>query len=193
MPKPPPRLLKSELPYRAIRRMREANNPYRQTAAKRRKRQERDALFKKQAEARKRTSELAAQDGRSGSVDDLDQAAGEGSRPEVQRKRKLEIPDVLPLELLESDDEDDEETGQAELATARQAKKVRFDNGERRSSRGDRPPRDRRVGSTVYRVMTDKTDGKLAPKAGKQSKNRREVMLVRKRAPKRRGGFFVKG
>lgn len=167
----------------------------RQAAAKRRKRQERDAFFKKQAEERKQASAQAAQaEGLVFTEDgaDLDRSGSEEPTSEMQRKRKLEVPDVLPLELLETDDE--EETLPVALAAGRQPKKIRFDTTtEKRLPRGERHPRDQRVGSTVYRVIADKSDQKLAPKASKQTINRKQQMLVRKRDPKRRGGFFVKG
>lgn len=139
-------------------------------------------MFKNQAEARKRTSGLASQDDGQGATE----AAPE---PEAQRKRKFEIPHVLPLELLESDDE--EESMPAALAEERRPKKIKFDAMER-LSREDRTPRDQRVGSTVYRVLTNKTDGILAPKAHKQTSNQKQQMLLRRRAPRRKGGFFVK-
>lgn len=139
-------------------------------------------LFKTQAEARKRTSGPAAQAEASTSTD-------LALRPETQRKKKLEIPHVLPLELLESDD--DEETRPAERAEGRGPKKIKFDTAEM-SSLEERLPRDRRVGSTVYRVLADRDDGILAPKAHKQAMNVRQGLLLRKRAPRRRGGFFIK-
>lgn len=180
----PLRLPKSELQCRVPMSgfISEANTPYRQVAAKKRKRQERDALFKSQAEARKRTSGPVSQGDGSGATEAALEAA-------AQRKRKLEIPHVLPLELLESDDE--EELAPVELAEGRRPKKIRFDAMER-LSREDRTPRDQRVGSTVYRVLTDKADGILAPKSHKQTSNQKQRMLLRRRAPRRAGGFFVK-
>lgn len=80
---------------------------------------------------------------------------------------------------------------QTELTEGRRHKKIRFD-AEERLSREVAAPRDRRVGTTVYRVLADKSDGLLAPKAGRQAKITRQQLMVRKRAPVRKGSFFVK-
>lgn len=110
-----------------------------------------------------------------------------------QRKRRLEIPDVLPPEFLESDDEDEEEREAGNVSQPRKNKKIKFSTVEKRLAREDRAPRDERVGSTVYRVVADKRDPKLAPKLGKQSRNLKEQLLRRHRVPQARRGFLVKG
>jgi len=103
----------------------------------------------------------------------------------------MEIPDVLPPEFLESDDEEDEDEG-GDASEVTQNKRIKFNTVERRVAREDRPPRDEQVGATVYRVVKDKTDKKLAPKMRKETRNIKEQLLSRNRAPQKRRGFLVK-
>jgi hypothetical protein len=136
-------------------------------------------LFKEQAEARK----LAVQ---STQVDDAEPVVEAESS-----KKRSEIPHILPPELLESDD-DDHETTEA----SRPSKKVKFSGAqelpEKRLPRERIRPRDKRVGSTVYRVLSNKEDLKLAPKAGKHSVNLKTQLLVRRRLPRTKSNFFLK-
>ncbi|OIW33875.1 hypothetical protein CONLIGDRAFT_659639 [Coniochaeta ligniaria NRRL 30616] len=153
-----------------------------QAAAKKRKRRERDTLLKGQAESRKRA--LAEVKGRSASEERDSADAG-------QRRKRLEIPDVLPPEFLESDDEEDEAEAH-DVAEVTLNKRIKFSDVEKRLSREDKAPRDEQIGGTVYRVVTDKTDKKLAPKMKKETRNLKEQFLSRNRAPQKRRGFLVK-
>jgi len=148
-------------------------------------------LLKGQAESRKLA--LAEAIGRardSEEPESLEDRMHPTGQPEGQRRRKPEIPDVLPPEFLESDDEDEIEA--EEVSDVRQNKRIRFSNVEKRVSKEDRAPRDERVGGTVYRVAADKTDKKLAPKMRKETRNLKEQFLSRNRAPQKRKGFLVK-
>lgn len=78
------------------------------------------------------------------------------------------------------------------MAEVARNKRVKFNTVERRVAREDRAPRDEQVGGTVYRVVKDKTDKKLAPKMRKETRNLKEQLLSRNRAPQKRRGFLVK-
>jgi len=112
-------------------------------------------------------------------------AEAEDAAALLTEKRKREVPKLLPLEFLDSDDEDvvmeDDEP---------------MDSGSKRrrvaAPREPKGPKDKRVGSTVYKVVQDRGEQKLAPKLKKQSLNVREDMLRRNRIAPPRGGFFVK-
>ncbi|KAL2017674.1 hypothetical protein VTK56DRAFT_1834 [Thermocarpiscus australiensis] len=158
-----------------------------QAAAMKRKRQERDAFFKQQAEERKHAQQQARME-----AEEAD-GASPGSReptPEPADKRKREVPKLLPLELLESDDEDD--SLQRTSSASGQYKRRKLGAPEQSLLREPRLPRDQRMGSTVYRVVAGGGDAKLAPKVMKQSLNLKETLLRRDRVAKPRGGFFVK-
>lgn len=98
---------------------------------------------------------------------------------------------MLPPEFLESDDEDNE-TEAHDIAEVTQNKRIKFNTVEKRLSREGKAPRDEQVAGTVYRVVTDKTDKKLAPKMRKETRNLKEQLLSRNRAPQKRRGFLVK-
>jgi hypothetical protein len=172
---------------------------YRQAAAKKRKRRERDALLKEQAEARKGAQvEARAQPRDSDELKSADATAqltsqSEAPRPQLkgERRKRLEIPDVLPPEFLESDDEEDEAEAQ-DSSQVQSNKRIKFSTIEKKLAREDRAPRDERVGTTVYRVIKDKSDKKLAPKMRKEVRNAKEQLLSRNRAPQKRRGFLVK-
>ncbi|KAK3990221.1 hypothetical protein QBC44DRAFT_325905 [Cladorrhinum sp. PSN332] len=151
-----------------------------EAAALKRKRQERDAIFKQQAKERKQADEEARAKG-----EDAEEAASESAE-----KRKREVPQLLPLELLESDDEDEMDLDTPESAGLNKRRKL--DGSEQRLLREPRAPRDRQVGSTVYRVVAKAGDGKQAPKAKKQSVNLKALLLQRDRKAQPRTGFFVK-
>ncbi|KAL1843685.1 hypothetical protein VTJ49DRAFT_385 [Mycothermus thermophilus] len=152
-----------------------------QAAELKRKRQERDARLKRQAEERKRSQKATGPD----DEDDEAAAAEEGSAG--LEKRKRETPKLLPLELLESDDE--EETSNAAVDAKQKRRKL---GAEHPLLRDPKHPKDKRVGSTAYRVVKSTGDARLAPKAAKQTVNLREMLLRRDRAPLPRGGFFVR-
>ncbi|KAK4165363.1 hypothetical protein QBC43DRAFT_260284 [Cladorrhinum sp. PSN259] len=153
-----------------------------EAAVLKRKRQERDAIFKQQAKERKLVEEEAKAKGED----------AEESTPEPIEKRKREVPQLLPLELLESDDEDEDDLGAVESAEKSLNKRRRLDGSEQRLLREPRAPRDKQVGSTVYRVVADGGDRKQAPKAKKQSVNLKALLLQRDRKAQPRTGFFVK-
>ena len=173
---------------------------HRQAAVQKRKRQERDALFKKQAEERKQADEakkakeaaaapLADED----SDDDVDAQNVDRNGREFttgkKRANKMSIPDLLPDEYL-TDPSSDEEENDTASATERKPKRRRVAVVERNLTRLDRGPRDEQLGSTLYRV-TKKTDDRLAPKLSKHAKSSKDVLLKRNRtAVKPRGGFF---
>jgi hypothetical protein len=107
--------------------------------------------------------------------------------PPFPEKRKREVPKILPLELLESDDEDD-----MAQETAVEAPTKRQKTGSGWISE-PKAPRDRKVGSTVFRVVENARDKKLAPKAKKAAANMREDLLRRGKQPQVKKGFFAKG
>lgn len=78
------------------------------------------------------------------------------------------------------------------MAEVTQNKRIKFSSLEKRLTREGRAPRDEQVGGTVYRVVADKTDKKLAPKMRKETRNLKEQFLSRNRAPQKRRGFLVK-
>jgi U3 small nucleolar RNA-associated protein 16 len=117
---------------------------------------------------------------------------------EPSRRRKPEVPVLLPPELLESDDEDEDDDAVARAAARAERdaaearpKKIRFDEVERKLALDARPARDATVGTTVYRVMAAKGDQGLAPKMAKSSAHTKKVLLARGRVVKKQGGFLV--
>jgi hypothetical protein len=166
---------------------------FRQAAAQKRKRQERDALFKQQAEERKKTQDFTKPAETQDSVSQ-DVAGPSSNRISSGRVRgdKIQIPAILPDEFLtdSSSDEEDDHRHDLELASGPKRRKVA--SVERSLTRLDRGPRDETVGSTVYRVAS-KNDQRLAPKAKKYTKSAKDVLLRRNRtAVPSRGGFFKK-
>ncbi|KAK0621496.1 hypothetical protein B0T17DRAFT_495073 [Bombardia bombarda] len=156
-----------------------------QAAAQKRSRQGRDAFFKQQAEEKKRTQKPADARGES---EEAEEGAANNSSPE---KRKRAVPKLLPLELLDSEDED----GASDLSDSGDdgnSKRRRLDGAEGRLARAPKAPKDQKVGSTVFRVVTNRADPKLAPRVKKQTLNLREDLMKRNRLPQKRGGFFVK-
>lgn len=159
-----------------------------------RKRQERDALFKQQAAERKKVEEVAqatstqaAQDSNSDYASNMRQSDHSGRR---RRADKIRLPDSLPAEFLtdSSSEDEDEDLG----ARSIRPKKRKLSSIDNKLSRQDRGPRDARVGSTVYRVAK-RTDERLAPKAKKQGLATKSSLLTRSRsAAKPRGTFFTK-
>ncbi|KAL2260703.1 hypothetical protein VTK26DRAFT_5219 [Humicola hyalothermophila] len=150
-----------------------------QAAALKRKRQERDAFLKQQAEDRKRSQKTA----------DLDEEAVVPMPMQVEEKTR-EVPKLLPLELLESDDED--EAPQQHSTPAMGQSKRRKLGGAEKLLAGPKLPKDKRLGSTAYRVVKGKGNARLAPPARKQAVNLKEALLRRDRVAQARGGFFVK-
>ncbi|KXX76459.1 hypothetical protein MMYC01_206676 [Madurella mycetomatis] len=158
-----------------------------QAAAAKRKRQERDAFFRQQAEERKRAQRPAE------SEDEADGASPSAQEAilEHPEKRKREVMKLLPLELLESDDERDTPQRSSPAVDGKH-KRRKLAGAEQSLLREPQLPRDQRVGSTVFRVVAGNGNTKLAPKVKQQSRNMKETLLRRDRVAQPRGGFFVK-
>jgi hypothetical protein len=152
-----------------------------------RKRQERDTFLRQQAEERKRTQKKPI---RQDDDDDEDTPAVEEPALETE-KRKREVPKLLPLELLESDDEDDVPQ-QTDSAANGQHKRRKLGAAEQALLREPKFPKDKRLGSAAYRVVKRAGDARLAPKVKKQAVNLKEALLRRDRIAQPRGGFFVR-
>lgn len=162
-----------------------ANSPRRQAAADKRKRQQRDVLFKHQAEERKKAQgELKA----AAAAQDLTPEATTNTTTTTGRRRRAEkpaVPTLLPAELLDDSSEDEEDDHHHRLtaasASAPRSKRRKLAAVQRDLGRETRDPRDERVGSTVYRVAA-KVDERMAPAASKYSRNSKEALLKRGRA-----------
>ncbi|KAM7192693.1 hypothetical protein V8F20_008756 [Naviculisporaceae sp. PSN 640] len=153
-----------------------------QAESERRKRQERDAFFRQQAEEKKRAKEEAA-----ASKEDEPE---EAPKVEAKEKRKREVPKLLPLELLESDSED--ETAQQSRPTGQGDQKRRKLASGEKLVRDKKHPKDQKVGSTVLRVVKQRGDERVAPRVNKQSVNLKELLMKRDKKPLVKRGFFVK-
>ncbi|KAM7199851.1 hypothetical protein V8F33_004255 [Rhypophila sp. PSN 637] len=155
-----------------------------QAASERKKRQERDAFFKQQAEE-KRAKEAADKEAKK-----QEAVPEEASPVPVAGKRKREVPKLLPLHLLESDDEDSD-VEQPMPIGRENFKRMKLD-----AAMGlvpeKKPPKDKKVGSTVLRVVKERADQRLAPKVNKQSFKVRELLLKRDKKPERKRGSFRK-
>ncbi|KAK4123079.1 hypothetical protein N657DRAFT_656402 [Parathielavia appendiculata] len=150
-----------------------------------RKNQERTALLQKQAAERKRARE-------STQLDEEDEATSSPAELASEtEKGKREVPKFLPLELLESDDEDDI-VQQPSSSTDGKHKRRKLGGPEQALLREPRLPKDKRLGSTAYRVVKGTGDPRLAPRVKKQAISLRETLLRRDRVAKPRGEFFVK-
>lgn len=99
------------------------------------------------------------------------------------------MPKLLPLELLESDDEDDVPY-QPTHAPKEQNKRRKLSGAEKLLVE-PKLPKDKRLGSTAYRVVKGNGNGRLAPQARKQAVNLKEALLRRDRVAQPRGGFFA--
>ncbi|KUI64730.1 hypothetical protein VM1G_00246 [Cytospora mali] len=177
-----------------------------QQELEKRKRQDRDARFKKQAETRRKQQEKHQKKAVTAAADDDNNADPEHARREhhipslpsaATRKRldKHSLPDVLPDDFLETaslgGDASADDSGDA--GEGGRARKARFSTVSRQVAKAEsRQPRDRRVGSTVYRVMKKQGDGRLAPRTGRYSRNAREMMMGRGRPAAKKAGFLVK-
>lgn len=115
--------------------------------------------------------------------------------PTRRRLDKRALPDVLPDDFLQaaSDEEDNSDQDDEQDDAARKPKKVKFDTVMEQVAKAEsRRPKDQRVGSTVYRVAAPQRDPRLAPKLNKNSRNAREMLLLRHRPVAKKGGFLVK-
>ncbi|XXG96741.1 hypothetical protein Hte_003032 [Hypoxylon texense] len=169
-----------------------------QAASLKRKRQEKDSLYKQQAQRRKRARGVEVHQtkparGSSSTPDDgvaeVEKAVTAGRR---NRAEKFSLPAVLPAEFLtdSSDAEEEEEEEDDPAVLKKKPKKINFEDS------GSQRPRDRTVGSTRYRVLAPQMQGDLAPRVHKSARASKESLLRRKRAAVapslKKGGFFVK-
>ncbi|ROW12731.1 hypothetical protein VMCG_00479 [Cytospora schulzeri] len=180
-----------------------------QQELQKRKRQDRDARFKEQAEGRRKQAEKQAEKAAGEDADEaklgLEQSREHipklAAAPTRKRLDKYSLPAVLPDDFLEaasldgSDDEDDGSEGgsDAEERRRRRNRKARFNTVARQVAKAEsRRPQDQRVGSTVYRVMKKQGDVRLAPKLGRQSRNLKDAMMGRGRPAAKKAGFLAK-
>ncbi|KAI1373428.1 hypothetical protein F4677DRAFT_429577 [Hypoxylon crocopeplum] len=174
-----------------------------QAASLKRKRQEKDNLYKQQAERRKRArATVEVHQNKATTVRERSSSEEEGREiAEVEtavtagrrRAQKFNLPAPLPAEFLtdsSSEDEDDETTLKRVI---KKPTKINFDALGNEGSK--KQPRDRTMGTTRYRVLEDQADQKLAPRIQKKARVSKEKLLKRKRAgvvTNKKGGFFVK-
>ncbi|KAI0376842.1 hypothetical protein F5Y04DRAFT_265604 [Hypomontagnella monticulosa] len=177
-----------------------------QASSLKRKRQEKDSLYKQQAERRKRargtvevhqTEQPAS--GELGSDEDdnddtgmaeVETAVTAGRR---RAQKKFNLPAVLPAEFLTDSSSEDEadETALKKRKIAKKPTKITFGENAEDNTR----KRDCISGDTRYRVLETQGTLTLAPKAHKNSRISKESLLRRKRsgvATGQKKGFFVK-
>ncbi|KAH8878560.1 hypothetical protein GQ53DRAFT_775645 [Thozetella sp. PMI_491] len=168
----------------------------READVRRQKRKDRDAFFAEQTRSRRANKATASKSELFGAASEKDapadaEDAAEVATSESPRKRKPEALGLLPPELLESEDED-EDAPRREQLNVTKSKKIKLDVAERRAKHAVPEVQDARVGSTVYRVMTERENDRLAVKANRASYQLKEKLLGRHRAPEKKGGFLVK-
>ncbi|KAI1454987.1 hypothetical protein F4805DRAFT_295464 [Annulohypoxylon moriforme] len=170
-----------------------------QAASLKRKRQEKDSLYKQQAERRKRSrATVEVHQGKAKSsgkergssedngVAEVETAVTAGRR----RAQKFNLPTVLPAEFLTDSSSEDEDVDESALRVVKKPKKINFETESKK-------PRDEVIGSTRYRVLAEQGDQKLAPRIQKNARASKESLLKRKRAGLVAGaggkkGFFVR-
>ncbi|KAI0127315.1 hypothetical protein BJ170DRAFT_683163 [Xylariales sp. AK1849] len=168
----------------------------------RKKRQERDNLFRQQAQKRKRIEKSGVPRSKAGKeravglvgdgditdgTDEVERATGWGRR----RAEKYKLPDVLPPEFL-TDSESEHEDERA-LGLVKKPRKINFESAVQTLAKAGKAPRDQIVGSTAYRVMANQGDPKLAPRNDNNSKVMKEMYMHRRRVgvtPAKTKGFF---
>ncbi|GAW24292.1 hypothetical protein ANO14919_138760 [Xylariales sp. No.14919] len=158
-------------------------------ATTKRKRQARDDLLKQQAEKRKRTKSSV-----SGNEDSSENEDEERNTTSKRQRRTQKLPNLLPAEFL-TDSSEDEEDGTALNRMAKKPKKITFETAMHIIGAEGKGPRDEVVGSTRYRILTQQSDQRLAPKANENSRKSKEALLRRGRAPvasNKKRGFFIK-
>ncbi|KAI1213432.1 uncharacterized protein F4807DRAFT_411034 [Annulohypoxylon truncatum] len=172
-----------------------------QAASLKRKRQEKDSLYKQQAEQRKRSrATVEVHQGKSkpaskerGSSEDNGVAEVETAVTAGRRRaQKFNLPTVLPAEFLTDSSSEDEDVDESAMRVVKKPKKINFEAEAKR-------PRDQIVGSTRYRVLNEQGDQKLAPRIQKNARASKESLLKRKRTGMVAGvgaggkkGFFVR-
>ncbi|KAL7627164.1 hypothetical protein AAE478_003940 [Parahypoxylon ruwenzoriense] len=179
----------------------------RQAASLKRKRQDRDSLYKQQAERRKRArgavevhqtkaGGAASSDGvhesRNDGIIEIEKGATAGRR----RAEKFNLPTVLPAEFL-TDSSDESEDEAALKRVAKKPKKMTFETAAQTliGGEGSKRPGDEVVGSTRYRVLEEQGDPNLAPKLRRDAQRPKENLLKRRRSavtPNKKGGFFAR-
>ncbi|KAK1751550.1 hypothetical protein QBC47DRAFT_390363 [Echria macrotheca] len=159
----------------------------RQATEQKLKRQARDLFFKQQAQKKISSKPIDITiTNDSGGNGDVRVTKSASLFPE---KKKAEIPAILPIDILESDSEDDRQ----QKGSANATKRRRVDLAGSTWIPETRAPRDRRVASTVYRLVSTGKEVEMAPKAHKQSRNLKELLMRRTRTPQvKRHGFLVK-
>ncbi|RYO77318.1 hypothetical protein DL766_007285 [Monosporascus sp. MC13-8B] len=159
------------------------------------KRQNRDSLFKQQAQKRNRVPKPDLASSESDTQDQEATREAEGALATTGRRRveRLKLPGMLPAEYLTESSSEDED-GVALKKAAKKPKKINFEDALQSIGKEIRVPRDQVVGSTVYRVVAGQADKNLAPKMHKNTRYVKEDMLRRRRAPvtpNKKRGFFV--
>ncbi|KAJ0109290.1 hypothetical protein J7T55_009622 [Diaporthe amygdali] len=165
-----------------------------QSELQRRKRQERDARLKQQAETRKKKQGVPDKKAAAEAAEVSPEPAQKTDAPTRKRLDRRALPDMLPDDFLEaaSEDEEDDEEGDSDDGN-RKPRKAKFNTVAKQVAKAEsRRPQDQRVGSTVYRVVRKQDDTSLAPKLGKYSRHDKELLLRRGRPVARKGGFLVK-
>lgn len=180
-------------------------SPKRLAADQKRKRQERDARLKAQAETRKAREEEEAEEARKQAEAEAEEAKAKKEQQQQKDERaqnpaakaataaaakpsKKAVSKLLPLEFLESDSEGEE----LEKTTTTAGKRPLSTTAETRPRKQRKHhPKDRQLGTTVYRVLADSGPKTLAPKLRKYSRNVRQELLARKRVGKPVGGGFL--
>ncbi|KAL2753793.1 hypothetical protein ACRALDRAFT_1082755 [Sodiomyces alcalophilus JCM 7366] len=175
-----------------------------QARAQKRKRQERSAFLQEQAKTRKaqQPQTPGIKPGIGDDENDItprtqltlesDAAASRRQRLDTQAP----LPSVLPAEYLDSDSDDSDAGMDLESTTKQRPRKARKVSTAQRSLIREAKsalPRDKLVGSTLYRVAPKKQDERLAPKGSKHSANAKRALMSRGRsAVSTKKGFFVK-
>ncbi|CAK7263409.1 hypothetical protein SEPCBS119000_000470 [Sporothrix epigloea] len=166
-----------------------------QAAAKRaadgkRKRQEKDARLKTQGEARKARDEAAA----AAAAAEAGKREEEEAAAQEARKAAVTAPvsKLLPLEFLDSDSED-EQPQKGSTAVPATAKRAASGKSAPVQPHQKRHPRDRQLGTTVYRLLSEGGPTTMAPKLGKRSRRVQQDMLTRNRVGKPvHKGFLIR-
>lgn len=103
---------------------------------------------------------------------------------------------MLPAEYLDSDSDDSDKGMGLEPTARRRPRKARKVSTAQRNlirEAKNALPRDKMVGTTLYRVAAKKQDERLVPKESKQSANAKKALMSRGRsAVTKKKGFLVK-
>jgi U3 small nucleolar RNA-associated protein 16 len=180
---------------------------YRQEAATRKKRRDRDALLRSQAEAASHKRKLTdPQTSGNSTKDDTPQPSKTSESTATLTKDSIlstktrvdrtQLPEFLPAEFLEEDEDVDMDDIIPSRSLQVKPKKIKF------SDIVEKKPKDRTVGSTTFRVAENGENRHLAPKAAKNARSTKEAWLAGRSGKggaggdNRRavgGGFFKNG